>query len=81
MSHYEVKFTGSKADKELQALTECVAYLGKDRFNKISHNIAKGLRGASCKEAYRTLRFGCPFIGIQGYWPIRAMFKHVWPLI
>jgi hypothetical protein len=81
MSHYDIKFTGSKADKEHHALKECVAYLGKDRFNRMVQDNAKALRGASCKEAYRALRFTLPFAGIQGYWPTRAYFKHLWPLV
>jgi hypothetical protein len=27
------------------------------------------------------LRFTLPFAGIQGYWPTRAYFKHLWPLV
>lgn len=81
MSHYEVRFTGSNDEKERQALKECVSYLGKGRFNKIVQSIAKDLRGASCREAYRSVRFALPFAGIQGYWPIRAFFKHLWPLV
>ena len=81
MSHYDIHFTGTKDEKERQALRACASYLGKARFNKMTQAIAKELQGASCRQAYRSVRFNCPFIGIQGYWPIRAMFKHIWPLI
>jgi hypothetical protein len=81
MSHYEVRFNGSKHENESRALKECVAYLGKARFNKIVQANAESLRGASCKEAYRAVRFALPFAGIQGYWPTRAFFKHLWPLV
>jgi len=81
MSSYTVKFEGSKQECEAAALRECISYLGKDRFNKMCNSVAKDLRGCGIRQAYRELRFALPFAGIQGYWPIRAMVKHIWPLV
>jgi len=81
MSHYEVKFRGSKHDKERQALKECVTYLGKSCFNRFAQNCARELYGATSREAYRAVRAALPLIGISGYWPTRAVFKHIWPLV
>jgi len=80
MSHYNVKFTGSKADKEAQALKACVDYMGKVRFNRVTLEIAQSLKGLSAKTTYRSVCFYCDFMGIKGYWPVRAMFKHIWTL-
>lgn len=81
MSSYIVEFTGSTRDREAAALRECISYLGKARFNKLCNAVAKDLRGCTIRQAYRELRFALPFAGIQGYWPIRAMVKHIWPLV
>lgn len=81
MTSYTVKFEGSTQERESAALRECVSYLGKARFNKVCAQIAKDLKGCTIREVYRNLRFALPFAGIQGYWPTRAMVKHIWPLV
>lgn len=84
---YEITFTGTKEDKERAAFNACVEYLGKQRFNNVCNEIARSMRGwpepkRTARNAYRQVQFYCgAFLGIAGYWPRRAMFKHIWALV
>lgn len=86
MSHYTVPMTPdlkTNEQKQQASLKAIVDYLGKARFNKVAKTFAEEARqgGYNCRKTYRMVRFYLPFTGCEGFWPARAMFAHVWPLV
>lgn len=76
MTSYSVRFTGSKAQKDQQALEQCRFYLG-DKFDSKAKLLAEYIQQSESKtKAYRVMQFYCDMMGIRGYHPVRVMFKH-----
>lgn len=82
--HYTVTFTGSRTEKEAQALDATREYLGPRSLKKLVGNIASyilaGDRVSRTME-YRAIRFFCAANGVQGYYPVRAVARKVFAQI
>lgn len=72
MSHYTVKFVGSRAEKERAALAECFSYLSKKQRDAIK---TAAMSCNSVRGCYRMARFCCAFTGIREYYPVRALAR------
>lgn len=78
--HYTVKFTGSRTEKEAQALDATREYLGPRSLKKLVGNIASYILAggrASRTMEYRAIRFFCAMNGVQGRYPVRAVARQV----
>lgn len=82
--HYTVKFTGTRAEKEQQALKASREYLGPRSLKKLVDNISSYILAgdrASRTMEYRAIRFFCAANGVQGYYPVRAVARKVFAQI
>lgn len=80
---YEINFTGTKAEKEKQALKAVKEYMGTARYLQfrrklVDHfvDVAQGADGTRAKQ-YRGIKFCLMLSGVQGYWPVRAVAREV----
>ena len=78
---YEINFTGTKAQKEKQALHAIKEYLGVARYLAFRRQLVdyhlKTEPGQSHSAQYRNVRLGCWAVGISGYLPQRALAREV----
>lgn len=76
---YETKYLGTKAENEAKALQDCKDYLG-DRYDGTMKalKVLAGEFGGRTTRKYAAIRdcLGL-IIGIQGYYPVRAMVREV----
>lgn len=82
--HYTVKFTGTRRQKEEQALKETISYLGPRSLRKLVDNISSYILAGGCVSRameYRAIRFFCAANGVQGYYPVRAVARKVFAQI
>jgi hypothetical protein len=76
---YEVRFEqATSRDRTIAALEECRGFLGEERFNKAIAHIAANFRPGRLTANYRMTQIACMLLGIEGYYPVRAMFSEAW---
>lgn len=82
--HYTTNYTGTNTENEQSARNDVVSYLGgKREYNKklkVLRAYAEGVRhgGGSVSKLYRNVRASLAlFLGIEGYWPVRAIMRDV----
>jgi hypothetical protein len=71
-----IKFYGTKAECEAQALQRCRDYLG-DRFDFALGAIRDMLCtvGATRRQRLNRCKMALSFAGVEGYYPVRAMIR------
>ena len=76
--HYTTAYRAhSREDNTIQAMEDCQNYLG-DKFEGLVEKIRDSLCAeSSLADKYRAIELICGFVGIQGYYPVRAMVAAV----
>ena len=80
---YEISFTGTKAEKEKQALRATRDYLGLARYLQVRRKLVDycldvvKAEGGGCATMYRRIQFALMLLGVQGRYPIRAVVRDV----
>lgn len=80
---YEISFTGSKAEKEQQALRATREYMGTARYLAWRRKLVDLFLDKHAAEypttakRYRAIKFCALLSGVQGYWPVRAIARDV----
>lgn len=76
--HYTTAYKShSREDNTLRAMEDCQSYLG-ERYSELVEKIRDTLSPtSSLADKYRAIELICSFVGIQGYYPVRAMVAAV----
>lgn len=78
MHHYSRYLCETKAENEARALADCKEYLGDEFYDKVIRTLRSETKGKSVRYAYHMIRFSLSmFVGIEGYYPVRAMVREV----
>jgi len=71
---YQVTYEADRVTNELRALDDCIAFLGEERLHTMIDTV-NAHEFKSRTEKYRCVRLVLAFVGIQGYWPARAVMR------
>lgn len=76
---YETQYLGTKAENEAKALQDCKDYLGEEIYEKAIRILRADLSSPTSRTyKYHYIRASLVmFLGIEGYWPVRAMVREV----
>ena len=78
MPRIKVRYeAGTKQENTILALENCRDYLGA-KADKVVDHIAANFRAGSLAQNYRMVQIACYLLGIEGYYPVRAMFGAAW---
>lgn len=72
--HYEVRYQGTKAEKDTKAIADACDYLGIKRFDQVMGILQSGLPRKPTKNNYRGMLMGLMMTGIRGA-PAYAMVR------
>jgi hypothetical protein len=70
MTHYTVKFTGTKEEKLAQAFKATMDYLGDRRVFQLRDIILT--ESTETRRVVQLCRLACMLSGVQGYYPVHA---------
>jgi hypothetical protein len=74
---YTVVFEGTKAEQEKAAMKEVMLYLGRARYLQVRRRLVEATTDVRRSTIYRSVRLGCWLVGVQGYFPVRAVARDV----
>lgn len=72
--HYEVRFTGTRLERDEQALKEVKRYLGRSGWRRLV-DVARETVAMPWRVRVKWARMFCMMNGISGKHPVRAVIK------